>query len=170
MSKRLTAAEKVKRDAKIVADRARGLGWALVADRHGLTERQCQNIWAHFLNSQPEPGEADPLTAVYETIASCDAIIEELALVAESATHDAVRLGAIKARQYAIEQRFRLKQAMGLIPRDLGLFVYEFDADRLAQTLEDVCEKHGATPEFYRDLSVALREGSVMRNGARSRS
>ena len=170
MSKRLTAAEKVKRDAKIVAYRARGLGWALIADRYKLTERQCQNIWAHYRDGQPQPGETDPLAAVMEAIASYDAIIEDLALVAESATHDAVKLGAIKARCTAIEQKIVLMQMVGLLTRDLGLFKYEMDLNRIAEVLEDVCNKHGATPEFYRDLAVALRKGSIMRDGARSRS
>ena len=167
MGKRLTAAEKLKRDAKIVADRARGLGWALIGDRHKLTERQCQSIWAHYRDSQPQPGETDPLAAVMEAIASYDAIIEDLALVAEKAAHDGVRLGA---RCTAIEQKIVLMRLLGLLPRDLGLFEYELDVRRMTEVIYGVCQKHGAYLEFYRDLAVALRAGSIMRDGARSRS
>jgi hypothetical protein len=165
VSKRLTAREKVVRDGKIVADRARGLGWALIADRYGLTERQCQNISTHYFDTQPKPRDADPLTAVKETIASCDAIIEDLALVAESATHDAVRLGAIKARQYAVEQRFRLKQAVGLIPRNLGLFVQEIDIQHVVMALDAVIAKHDPGVEFHKDLIAALRDDGIGSDG-----
>ena len=57
---------------------------------------------------------------------------------------------------------------MGLLPRDLGLFKYEMDVRRIAEVIEGVCVKHGATAEFWRDLAVALREGSIMRDGLRT--
>ena len=46
---RLSAHEKVARDDRIVADRARGLTWATIGARHGVTERQCRTIWAERL-------------------------------------------------------------------------------------------------------------------------
>jgi hypothetical protein len=170
VSKRLTAAEKVKRDAKIVADRARGLGWALIADRYKLSERQAQNVWAHFLDTQPQPGETDPLVAVKETIAYYDAIIEELALVAESATHDAVRLGAIKARQVAVGQKLALMQAVGELPSDLGLFRQEIDVRQVANEIVATCTRHGASEEFMKDLRETLGKGSIQRDGSGNRS
>jgi hypothetical protein len=44
-SVKTTAAEKVKRDARVVADRARGLRWTTVAERNGLSETQVRNTW-----------------------------------------------------------------------------------------------------------------------------
>ena len=46
---RVTAQQKVERDALIVGDRARGLTWATIEARHGVTERQCRTIWAERL-------------------------------------------------------------------------------------------------------------------------
>jgi hypothetical protein len=34
----LPAAKQVRRDERIIADRARGLRWATIAERHGLSE------------------------------------------------------------------------------------------------------------------------------------
>lgn len=170
MAKRLTATEKVRRDAKIVADRARGLGWALIADRYELTQRQCQSVWAESLDTQPQPGEADPLAVVKEEIARHDAIIEDLALIAESAAHDGVKLGAIKARLAAMAQRIDLMRVIGVLPSDLGLFRHEVEVQRVAQDLLEVCKRHGATEEFYRDIRETLGHASIQRNGLASRS
>jgi hypothetical protein len=49
MAGRQDAASKVARDGRVVADRARGLVWATVAARHGLSERQCISIWKQKL-------------------------------------------------------------------------------------------------------------------------
>src|SRR4051794_23905516 len=94
---RLSTAAQAKRNAEIVRDRARGLRWSTISSRHGLTQRQAQNIWAARRDEEHEQ-RVDPDELVLDEVASLDAAIEELALFAESTANDSVRLGAIKAR------------------------------------------------------------------------
>jgi hypothetical protein len=73
----------VARDAKVVADRARGLTWPTIADRHALSERQCRSIWSEWVRERPlEP--TDPRDALREAVAQLDATIEDTALFAET--------------------------------------------------------------------------------------
>jgi hypothetical protein len=93
-----TAAEKVKRDARVVADRARG---AAVGD-----DRRAQTDFRSLR----------PAEVVDEAVAQLESVIEELARLAESTKNDAVRLGAVKARAAALIQRLELLQALGRVP------------------------------------------------------
>jgi hypothetical protein len=96
---RLTASEKVRRDLQVVADRARGFRWATIAERHRISERHARAVWAATRASGPALGEADPVEILHEALLQLEALIEELALLAETADHDAVRLGCLKAGQ-----------------------------------------------------------------------
>ena len=79
---RATAQQKVERDARIVADRARGLTWATIEARHGVTERQCRTIWAERLRKvSAEP--VDVREALTEAITQFDAAIEDVSILAE---------------------------------------------------------------------------------------
>jgi hypothetical protein len=114
---RVTAQEKVRRDAAIAGDRARGLGWAQISERHGVSERQARTIWRERLQEvSTEP--VDVREALREAIAQLDAAIEDLALLAESTSNDSVRLGAIKARLAAMAERHELMRLSGLLPFD----------------------------------------------------
>src|SRR4051812_10719509 len=101
MASRLNAEGKVARDARIVADRARGMSWATVASRNGLSERMCLAVWKERLAAEPLEA-ADPREALLEAAAQLDAAIEDLALLAQATANDAVQLGAIKARLAAM--------------------------------------------------------------------
>src|SRR5262245_57253806 len=115
MSSRLDAQSKVARDGRVVADRARGFSWATVAGRHGLSERQCISIWKARLAAEPLE-EVDLREALLEAAAQLDAAIEDCSLLAEATANDAVRLGAIKARLAAMQQKHELLRLAGLLP------------------------------------------------------
>jgi hypothetical protein len=118
-SKRLSAQAKVQRDRQIVSDRARGLRWETIANRHDLTTRQCQSIWR---SSQAEAVEVEePLRSVDDVLGQIEAAIEEAAVLSESTANDSIRLGAINTRLKALTQKVAFMQACGLLPRDLGL-------------------------------------------------
>lgn len=112
--KRGTAAQKVDRDARLVADRARGLGWAALAAKYGITARQAQNIWKG--RPQPAPTGSDPLAEVLELLESLAIAAEDLAELAESTGNDSIRIGAIKSRVDMQLRRFELMRQYGLAP------------------------------------------------------
>src|SRR5690349_10914820 len=94
--RRLTAREKVARDAEIVSDWIRGLGWQALAVKHGVQERQCRNIvrdWQADQGKREEmqaPGSfgSDPLEVVEEFLLRYAAIERELAELAAAADND----------------------------------------------------------------------------------
>jgi len=72
----------------VIADRARGLSRATVAQRHQLSERHCREIWATGRTSDLDPHAS--LEALTDFLAHLDAAIEDLALLAETTRNDAV--------------------------------------------------------------------------------
>jgi hypothetical protein len=163
---RLSAQKQVQRDARIVSDRARGFGWAAIAERHGLSERRCHEIWSTYWATQPSLGEIDPVEAVNEAIAQHDALVEDLARLAETSTQDAVRLGVLKAKREAMRERLILMQAVGLLPRDLGLLKHEVDVRRIIQVFMAALDRHDLPEVVEDDLLEALRAGSIRREYA----
>ena len=160
---RLPAEAKVRRDASVIADRARGLSWATVAQRHQLSERHCREIWATGRTTDLNPRAS--LDALADILAQLDAAIEDLALLAETTRNDAVRLGAVRARLAAMADRFEVMQACGLLPRDLGLFRLEIDVREMTRVIVDAFDAHAIPGEARCAVLHALRRGSIERNG-----
>jgi len=106
-----SAADKVARDQAVVADRARGLPWAMVAERHGISERQARDAWSgRSVDLEQVPARE----AIADELRRRDALLEDLALVADQTKNDSVRLGAIRTRHEVLKDRFALLQATGL--------------------------------------------------------
>jgi len=155
MAARPAAREKVIRDQRIVADRARGLAWATIAGRHGLSERQCQTIWRDHLAREPLPHQVDLEESLRETLAQLDAVVEDAALLAETTRNDSVRLGAIKMRYSALTGKTQVMHACGLLPRyEHGLHALDFE--RLGETLCEVLAEHRASRELVDDLLARM--------------
>jgi len=161
---RLTAREKLRRDAEVVSDRARGYGWASIAEHHDLSERHCRQIWREHWDAEPAMDEIDPVEIAREAIAQLDAIVEDLARIADAARHDAVRLGALKAKRDAITQRLILLQTIGLLPCDLGMLRHEIDVRQVTKAFIAVLDRHNLADEVEDDLLSALRDGSIRRD------
>lgn len=106
-----------------------------------------------------------------EALEQLEALVEQLALVAETSRHDAVRLGALKAQLAASAQRLTLLQAVGVLPRNLGLIRNDVDNRRMAEQIADVFERHCVSDEAAREVIEALESerswlvGGVRRNG-----
>jgi len=128
----------------VIADRARGFPWSYIADRHGLSERQCRNIW-----TARRDGRSDLLSAaerealVHDALDAYDAAIEELAVLADETANDAVRLGSIKARTAVVKHRLEFLQAIGLLPKDLYAVALQIDAERLVASILRVLDDFG---------------------------
>ena len=153
---RATAHDKVRRDAAIVADRARGLQWRTVADRYGLSERQCRAIWTEAQAVRRTDHVQDAEAIVHDVIASLDALVEDLALLSEGTSNDSVRLGAIKARMQAVEQRFGVMRAAGLLPPTWEALRVDLDGRKVAQRIFDVFEAHGVDEVVKDDVLAAV--------------
>ena len=161
MNRRLTARGKVERDREIIADRARGFTWPTIAARHDLTERQCRSIWKQSLDAQARVLESDPFEAVAEALVQWDAVIERFAVVAQEATQDSVRLGALKAQADALKARLILAHAVGLLPRDLGLFRREADVRLVATKILRTLEAHDVSEEVFDALEQEFKSASA---------
>ena len=152
----MSSLARVERNAEVVRDRARGFGWPKVAERNGLSERQCRRICEEWRESRPRAHQEDPLELFEELLDAYNAGIEDLALVLEEASQDAVKVGAIKARLALIEDKAKLFQAVGILP-DLGKLGEERDLRVLADTVWDVMDRHGVPEEARRDLAATIR-------------
>ena len=161
MEERLRAREKVERDRLVVADRARGLTSATIADRHGLSERQSRSIWTESLDAHEALSSPDPFEAVAEALARWDAVIERFAIVADEATQDSVKLGALKAQADALRTRLILAHAVGLLPRDLGLFRREADVRVVATKILRTLEAHNVPEEVFDALEQEFKSASA---------
>jgi hypothetical protein len=161
--KRLAAQEKVDRDRQVVADCLRGLTWATIAQRHGLSERHCREIVEQWRVSQPALDQLDPLELIQEALERRETLIEEFALLAEGSNHEAVRLGALKARHAALIDYTGLLIACGLLPPSLGQAAVEIDVHRLTQHILDVFDRYGVDEAARRDLVELLRGGTGAR-------
>jgi hypothetical protein len=155
---RLAAAGKVKRDEAVIADRARGFGWSTVAERNGVSARQCQNIWRER-QERTLLDVANPREELRDEIAFLDAAIEEYAKLSETTGNDSIRLGAIKARLEAQARRLELKRFCGLLPWDLGQVVSATATRLIVEELIAICEKHDVPEQVYKELAASLRQG-----------
>ena len=164
---RLRADQKVDRDTQIVAERARGLSWGRIAQRHGLSERHCRAIWSNYRTRSADLEAVDPLEAVQEALLQYDGVIDELAVLAEEAVQDAVRLGAIRSRLGAIEARLRLMQAVGLLPAGGGFVRDELEQRQLVRVLVGVFDRYGLPPEAEAEVRAALRPQAGSLNASR---
>jgi hypothetical protein len=161
---RLTAQRKVERDARIVTDRAAGLTWPTIAKRHDLSERQCQEIVKTQRAAQPLFEARDPVETVTEVVEQLDSIIEKFALVAEQTGHDAVRVGALRSQLAAMEQRFTVMHALGLVP-SLPLVRRDVDLRRLIDTMGRVLKRNGVPREVLVEIRDTLEAGFAWPHG-----
>jgi hypothetical protein len=143
----MTTDQRARRNAEVFSARARGLTWPTIAVRFNLSERQCRRVCAEHRAESGSLGDIDAADVIRETLDGYDAAIEDLALLAESSTHDGTRLGPIRARLDAVRSRWELLHAVGVLPANLGQLWPEFDAARVARQIVDVLDNHQVSPE-----------------------
>jgi len=142
-----TAAEKLQRDAAVVADRARGLPWRLVAERNGLSESAAREAWAARSFEYEERPARD---VIRDQLRQFDATIEELAELAVTSANDSIRLGAIRTRHEVCKDKLVLLHQCNLI-RPLPLVGIAYDAEAFGKKLVELFEEH--------DVDRAVAEG-----------
>lgn len=133
---RLSARKQLERNARIIADRARGHDWATIAKRHGVCSRQCMNIWAargddHYLVQTPRDELLDEIDFINTAIA-------DLAELYDKTLNESVKLGALKQRLTFQERRVDMKKAAGLLPWDINAFRYQHALRGVIKRLGDI--------------------------------
>lgn len=146
-----------QRDAAIVADRARGMRPALIAQRNGVTERTVRRVLAAWRESRPILGRVDPVAEIAATLAAYEQAAEDLAALAEDASQDAVKLGAIVRRVELVEHRLSLMRAVGLVPQRVGEWLAGPAMTDLLHDFVALIERHGIDRAIVEEF-VELRD------------
>ena len=109
----MTSRERAARDERVVADLARGLRVAIIAQREGVTPRHARRIAAAWREEAP-PLKFEPEQVVREVLALHDQALSDLAeLASDGPPH--VRLGAIHRRVEIGTQRLAILRSFGLV-------------------------------------------------------
>jgi hypothetical protein len=156
---RLTAREKVERDAEIVSARASGLPWSEIAAEHRISGRQCRTIVNEYGKTGITPRLRDPVEVVDQMLERYEGFQERLIDIADTATNDSARVGAIKAAMEAMRSQAELMQAIGVLPRDLGRMAVAIDVRRVARAAIEVLDRNGIPAEVQRELVEAVSGG-----------
>jgi hypothetical protein len=152
----MTSHERFLRNSQVVRERARGLGWAEISARFGLSDRQARRVVAEYRESRPHLHELDPIEIIEEALLQHDAAIEDLALLAQTTSHDGTKLGAIKGRLEALRAKLELMAAVGVLPRDLRRLQIEVDIRHVAQAILDVFAAYDVPHEVQRAVVEAV--------------
>lgn len=156
---RATAAEQIRRNQRIVTDRARGYTWAAVAKRNGVTARRAQQVVREHRESLDlRPTEEDE--RVVEAIEFTVQAIEDLAMLAETTRNDAIRLGAINSRLKALERLVALLQATEILPTRLHLTEAHMALERNYEAMSDAFARFGeqVPPDVFAPIWDAYTE------------
>ena len=153
--KRLTARAKVARDDLIVEARLRGRSWISIASEHDLSDRQCQAIFAEWRAANPSARHRDALELLDELLEGLQGVQEECAEIAATTGHDGTRLGAIRTRMDALNQRAVLLNMVGVLP-DLSTLRVEINARQMAAKIVVVLEQHAVGDEVIDAMYAAL--------------
>jgi hypothetical protein len=138
----VTSQERADRNHDVVSARARGLSWTEISRRFNITDRQCRRVVAEYRESGPRLHQIDPIETIEDALDHYDSVIEDMAILAESTSHDGTKLGALKGRLEAVRGKLDLMEAVGILPRDLGRLRFEIDVRRFAASVLDVFAQH----------------------------
>src|SRR4051794_29607894 len=127
----MTRGQRKRGKTLVRVDRARGGPLAVIAERHSISERTIRRYPSQGPPRGPMP---DVTAAVAELLASLDATIEDLAVLAATTANDSVKIAALRERRDSVFARFRAMQDLGLVPRS-------FRAERARATMAALLEE-----------------------------
>lgn len=156
-AKKLTVAEQATRNMEIVAARGRGLSVTAVAQTYGISTRRVKQITAEWRATNPSIRHQDGVQIADQLIEFWQGTIEELAMIAATTSHDAVRVGAINSKMGALGKLTDLLQAINALPHDLGTLRVVMDARVLADRLVLVLDRFDLPPEVEDAMLEVLR-------------
>jgi Homeodomain-like domain len=151
----LNTHERAQRNLRVVQDRARGLSWTRIGDRHGISDRQARRIVTEYRRAGPGLREYDPVEIVEEVLDAQEAALDDLAVLAETTTNPSVELGAIKTKLAVHRERLELLGAIGLLP-NMGQLRIEIDLRQIADRLCTVLSAPEVSPELRERIFAAI--------------
>jgi hypothetical protein len=151
------AGEKAARDKLVVRDRAKGWSWAKVARKHDIDVRTAERVWnddkaLHI----PELSEGDAMDVVYESLKRLEEWQNQLADVTETSS-GAIKVGAIRAQIDCENKKIELRQATGMLPKNLGKLAVEWDVRFVVKQVVAVLEAHDVPMETQQALLEAIK-------------
>lgn len=102
--------------------------------------------------AEPLFDETAGLEVLRDTVEQLDALVEKFALIAETAAHPHVALGAVKGQLSAIEKRLSLQQQLGLLPADIGLYRQSLELQEVIDVVGDVLRRYDKTGAIADEL------------------
>jgi hypothetical protein len=164
MGLKVTAQEKVVRDAKVVVDRLKeGMTWAEVAKANDVSVRMARYIVRDYFASgtgQAAGKYTDPTKIVDDLVAGYESDLWELTEAADLAwelNNVNALVGAIKGRMDARARLVEILQATNRLPKNLGQLSVIYDVRFLVEQVMLVFNEHDVAIEVKRDLLARLR-------------
>ena len=156
-SRKLDPWSRTTRNAQIVSARGEGESWAMIERQFGVSARQARRIVKDIGMSTTNTMMIDPVEIVEAAVMRCEALISQLAQIADAAENPAVAVNAIRAQIRATESEIALLQNAGMLPIPLSIIGYQIDAQRAAFKAVQVLDRHGVSLEAKKELAAALR-------------
>ena len=117
------------------------------------------NVWAS--RGDDHRLVESPRAELESEIDALDAVIDELAQLAEQTANDSVRLGAIKAKVDAQARRLELKRAAGMLPWNLRLLKYDAEVTEVAGVVLGVLKKYEVSVDARKEILAELNKRSL---------
>lgn len=153
---RLKVADRVRRDARIRADRVDGYGWGTIGARYGISARRAREIWAEGSGFSVDP-LLDATAILNETLVKYSRWEGELETLYARTRNPAVQLGAIKTALQLVRDRSSLLHSTGAIDaRALRASEYDRDAINTARTILTIFNDHSVPLETQQAVIEAL--------------
>lgn len=156
---RISRAERDRRNAAVIADRAVGFSWHEVSRRNHLSARQCQNIWNHRREHDPLPWN-QRYELFHDHLTFMESTLGRLATLANETANDSVRLGAIKAGFEVRVRQLELQTSAGMLPADMS----SLEAHKIFRELLDGVFQFLRDTGFYDKSDPATAERRVALN------
>jgi hypothetical protein len=143
------AAERAERNRRIAEERARGEPWAVIAARHGLTERQARRAREEHLRSAVSvaPLDLDPNAVLAEAVVVHREVLADLALLGREADNDSARVGALRARAETSRRLLELLADAGVVPDSVGGWRFARDYRSALVAIARAAERNGVPLE-----------------------
>ena len=137
---------------------AKATPWATIERRFGVSARQARRIVKDLGGaSAATTASIDPMAIVEAALLRCEVLIEDLAVIADTAENQAVAVNAIRAQIRSTDHRLALLRDAGVLPMPLSCLAQHFDAERAASHATEVLDRHRAPADVKRALVAALR-------------
>lgn len=160
---KLSPLDRYQRGREIAALRAQAkpVAWKTVAEHVGLSQRQCQEVYAQFLDwEQPLH---DPMRVVDETIDSLTVAMHEAWLTYEGAdAGSSVRVQAIRTAMDAAITRLQVMRAAGRAPRSLAAPTLAAEMQGVFRDFAELLRRHDVDDGVLRDF-LGLAESRMGR-------